>query len=61
MRYAAYFLATVFVGFLAIGLIGSAMNWPDAGAVFAIAVMGCFIIREIRAVKKPESEEKNED
>lgn len=55
MRFAIYFAVTVVVGYLAIALIGASMNWPDCGAVFAIATMGCFIIREVRAAKRPEN------
>ena len=39
----AFFL-TVIVGFFADGLLASAMNWPDAGAVFAVATMGAFLL-----------------
>ncbi len=34
-------------GFFAAGWIGDWLNWPDAGAVFAVAVMGCFILRAV--------------
>ncbi len=41
------FLATVAAGFVGISVFGSWLNWPDAGAVFAIATMGSFILREL--------------
>ena len=42
------FLVTIVAGYLGAALLGAAMNWPDAGAVVAVAVMGCFILRELR-------------
>ncbi|MCI5993747.1 MAG: hypothetical protein MRZ24_06915 [Clostridiales bacterium] len=41
------FICTVLAGFFAAGWIGDWLNWPDAGAVFAVAVMGCFILRAV--------------
>ena len=41
------FICTVLAGFFAAGWIGDWLNWPDAGAVFAVAAMGCFILRAV--------------
>ncbi|MCI8331585.1 MAG: hypothetical protein HFE78_01985 [Clostridiales bacterium] len=37
-------IITIFVAYMAESFIGAGMNWPGAGAVFAIATMGFFII-----------------
>ncbi len=42
------FFGTVAVGFLGAGIFGSLLNWPDAGAVFAIAAMGSAILWAVR-------------
>lgn len=42
------FLVTIAAGYLGSALLGANMNWPDAGAIVAVAVMGCFILRELR-------------
>ena len=39
---------TVLSGYLGAGILGSYLNWPDAGAVTAVAVMGAFILWEVR-------------
>ena len=46
------FLGTVLAGFLGAAFGDSLFNWPDAGAVFAIATMGAFILRAIRSTKE---------
>ena len=33
-------VVTIVAGFLGAGLLGNWLNWPDAGAVVAVAVMG---------------------
>ena len=38
------FVSTIVIGFLADSIFGNWLNWPDAGAIFAIAVMGAFIL-----------------
>ena len=45
------FLATVVVGYFGSATLGAAMNWPDAGAIFAVATMGCFILRAVHQAK----------
>ena len=42
------FIGTVLAGFFGASIFGNLLNWPDAGAVFAIATMGTFILRAIR-------------
>ena len=44
-------LATIAVGYLGVALIGGPMNWPDAGAVFAVATMGAFLLHAIEKKK----------
>ena len=50
-------LLTVVEGFLAAATVGSAMNWPDAGSVFAIAIMGACILLQLRKKDETENEE----
>jgi hypothetical protein len=45
-------IATIIAGFLGASILGLALNWPDAGAVVAIAVMGAFILKKIDRLKK---------
>lgn len=42
------FLVTVFGGYVGTSMFGDWLNWPQAGPIFAVAVMGCFILRAIR-------------
>lgn len=44
-------LATIAAGYLGAALIGELMNWPDAGAVFAVATMGAFLLHAIERKK----------
>ena len=46
------FFVTILVGFFAAGIFGNWMNWPDAGAVFAVATMGAFILWTLREKKR---------
>ena len=48
---------TILVGFFAAGIFDNWMNWPDAGAVFAIATMGAFLMGEVRKLTREEQEE----
>lgn len=38
------FFSTIIIGFLADSILGNLLNWPDCGAIFAIATMGTFIL-----------------
>ncbi len=38
---------TFVVGFLGAVYLGGILNWPDAGAIVAIAFMGFFILRRL--------------
>ena len=49
-------IVTIIVGFLGTGFIGASMNWPDAGAIFAIATMGASILRAIRHPKDKQNQ-----
>ena len=39
-------LVTIIAGFLGDSLLGTRLNWPGAGAIIAIAVMGMFILKK---------------
>lgn len=47
------FAVTVVVGFAADSLFLS-WNWPDAGAVFAVAAMGAFLLWSNQQKNKPD-------
>ena len=49
----AAFVATVVAGYLGSAIFYS-WNWPEAGPVFSIAVMGCFILYALRHPKEKE-------
>ena len=49
MRLISILFFTLLAGFLGDVLIGGLLHWYNAGAVTAIAVMGAFIIYEIRS------------
>lgn len=55
------FFVTIFVGFFGTGIFGNLLNWPDAGAVFAIAAVGAFLMREVRKLTWEEPPELAED
>lgn len=48
------FFATVLAGFLTDSLIGVRLNWPDAGAIAAVATMGSFLLWAVRHPKAQE-------
>lgn len=50
-------VCTILAGFLGAAFLGGLVNWPDAGAVTAIAVMGAFIIWEMRKNARKKDEE----
>ena len=37
-------ICTIFAGLLGSAILGNLLNWPDAGAICAIATMGAFIL-----------------
>lgn len=41
-------IVTIIFGFLGDAILGVSLNWPDAGAIFAVAAMGWFILRKIK-------------
>ena len=45
-------ITTIVVGFLGSTFLGALLNWPDAGAVCAIAAMVCFVLHAIEDGKK---------
>ena len=49
---AAAVITTIVVGFLGSTFLGVLLNWPDAGAVCAIAAMGCFVFPAIEDGKE---------
>ncbi len=40
-------ITTLVVGFLGSTFLGALLNWPDAGAICAIATMGGFVLHAI--------------
>ena len=40
-------ITTIVVGFLGSTFLGALLTWPDAGAICAIATMGCFVLHAI--------------
>ena len=48
MRIISVLLITLVGGHLWDMFIGAPLNWPGSGAIFAVALMGSFIIHEIR-------------
>ena len=53
------FFVTILVGFFAAGIFGSWLNWPDAGAVFAVATMGAFILWTLREKKRGDDDQED--
>ena len=50
------FLSTIFAGYLGAGIFGNLLNWPDAGAVCAIATMGAFILSACMKDDEPKND-----
>ena len=53
------FFVTIFVGFFADSIFYNWMNWPDAGAVFAVATMGAFILWTLREKKRGDDDQED--
>ena len=51
------FFVTIFVGFFADSIFYNWMNWPGAGAVFAVATMGAFLLWTLREKKRDDGPE----
>ncbi|MCI9513999.1 MAG: hypothetical protein HFF61_06655 [Oscillospiraceae bacterium] len=49
MRLISILLLTLLAGFLGDIFIGGLLHWHSAGAVTAVAVMGAFILHELRS------------
>lgn len=45
-------IVTIVAGYFGAGVLGLTLNWPDAGAVVAVAVMGVFILMKIDNLKR---------
>ncbi len=45
-------LVTFVAGYLGSAILGTMWNWPDAGAIVAIAVMGGFILAALHKQKQ---------
>ena len=50
-------ICTILVGFLGSGILGNLLNWPDAGAICAIATMGAFILHTCMTKNKTQNED----
>ena len=55
------FVSTFFAGYLGSALLGTALNWPDAGAIAALSTMGAFILWALRHPKPPEKDGERRD
>ena len=53
------FIVTVVVGLFATAIFGSWINWPEAGAVFAVATMGAFILWTLREKKRGDDDQED--
>ena len=53
------FFVTIFVGLFSTAIFGNWMNWPDAGAVFAVATMGAFILWTLREKKRGDDDQED--
>ena len=51
--YVFAFIVTIIVGF-----VGGLLNIPDAGAVFAIAAMGVFLLQSVNKKNDADKDEK---
>ena len=51
------FFVTIFVGLFSTAIFGNWINWPEAGAVFAVATMGAFILWTLREKKRGDDQE----
>lgn len=51
-------IITIFAGYLGDAILGDLLNWPGAGAITAVAVMGGFVLRAMERGK--ESKEANQ-
>ena len=47
MKYCEAAVITVVIGYAGDAVLGNYLNWPNAGLICAIAVMGAFILRQI--------------
>ena len=41
------FVIAVVLGYLGTAIFGSLLNWPEAGAIFAIAFVGARIVKKL--------------
>ena len=49
---------TLLAGFLGSAVLGNLLNWPDAGAICAIATMGSFILYFCSVKNNPQDKDK---
>ena len=50
-------LCTIFAGLLGSAILGNLLNWPDAGAICAIATMGAFILDACMSKNETQNED----
>ena len=53
------FFVTIFVGLFSTAIFGNWINWPEAGAVFAVATMGAFILWTLREKKRGDDDQED--
>ena len=56
--YVFAFIATIISGFFGDLFVGDLLNIPDAGAVFAIAAMGVFLLQSVNKKNGADKDEK---
>ena len=50
-------ICTIFAGLLGSAILGNLLNWPDAGAICAIATMGAFILDACMSKNETQNED----
>ena len=55
------FIVTVLIGLFTQAFVGKLLDWPDAGAVFAIAFVGVVLNSKLKNIYGNKDEEKAEE
>lgn len=51
MNVAKVIVVTIIAGYLGTCTLGNMLNWPDAGAIVSVCVMGGFLLRKMQQNK----------
>lgn len=54
-------ILTIFAGYLGDAILGDLLNWPGAGAITAVAVMGGFILQALGRGKETKDTDPTEE